>query len=288
MPRSLCAIPERLAMLHSALAAAVCLLALVADGGLRADQRLLGGTSNEAGREANARNAALLVKAYPDYLDRVEGNDLVWKDGSRMKIDEGQSKSDFDALLNSGDIKDQFYATYPVGRNGLSPTENFDPGRVRNRAFFSKMYGDCQKGEVTKKLVAIAWLPAHGGQKLLVTKVNDVAARLEAVSAELDRLPQHFLKYLKPSSGTYNCRVIARTKRASPHGLGIAIDINAPQTDYWQWNKPGSGGILAYKNHVPWEIVEIFEKHGFIWGGKWYHYDAMHFEYRPEIIAAGK
>jgi hypothetical protein len=31
-------------------------------------------------------------------------------------------------------------------------------------------------------------------------------------------------------------------------------------------------------------VVEIFEKHGFVWGGKWYHFDNMHFEYRPEII----
>ena len=32
------------------------------------------------------------------------------------------------------------------------------------------------------------------------------------------------------------------------------------------------------------EVVSIFEKHGFIWGGKWYHYDTMHFEYRPEFF----
>ena len=31
--------------------------------------------------------------------------------------------------------------------------------------------------------------------------------------------------------------------------------------------------------------LEIFERHGFIWGGKWYHYDTMHFEYRPELLA---
>ena len=34
-------------------------------------------------------------------------------------------------------------------------------------------------------------------------------------------------------------------------------------------------------------IVEIFERHGFIWGGKWYHYDTMHFEYRPELLPPG-
>jgi peptidoglycan LD-endopeptidase CwlK len=33
--------------------------------------------------------------------------------------------------------------------------------------------------------------------------------------------------------------------------------------------------------------VRVFEKHGFIWGGRWYHYDTMHFEYRPELIAMG-
>ncbi|MDP3291618.1 MAG: M15 family metallopeptidase, partial [Sulfuricurvum sp.] len=26
--------------------------------------------------------------------------------------------------------------------------------------------------------------------------------------------------------------------------------------------------------------------HGFIWGGRWYHYDTMHFEYRPELLAS--
>jgi hypothetical protein len=30
--------------------------------------------------------------------------------------------------------------------------------------------------------------------------------------------------------------------------------------------------------------VRVFEKHGFIWGGAWYHYDTMHFEYRPELL----
>jgi hypothetical protein len=28
----------------------------------------------------------------------------------------------------------------------------------------------------------------------------------------------------------------------------------------------------------------VFEQHGFIWGGRWAHYDTMHFEYRPELL----
>jgi D-alanyl-D-alanine carboxypeptidase-like protein len=34
---------------------------------------------------------------------------------------------------------------------------------------------------------------------------------------------------------------------------------------------------------MPRDIVDIFERHGFIWGGKWY--DTMHFEYRPELLS---
>jgi hypothetical protein len=45
---------------------------------------------------------------------------------------------------------------------------------------------------------------------------------------------------------------------------------------------------LLYRNEIPWEIVEIFERHGFVWGGKWYHYDTMHFEYRPEIVLSAE
>jgi hypothetical protein len=31
--------------------------------------------------------------------------------------------------------------------------------------------------------------------------------------------------------------------------------------------------------------MDAFEAEGFIWGGRWYHYDTMHFEYRPELLS---
>ena len=63
------------------------------------------------------------------------------------------------------------------------------------------------------------------------------------------------------------------------HAWGAAIDLNTKFADYWLWNPK-----VAYRNRIPIEIVEIFEKHGFIWGGKWGHFDTMHFEYRPELL----
>ena len=53
------------------------------------------------------------------------------------------------------------------------------------------------------------------------------------------------------------------------------------------WAKPDAAGRIPYKNRIPWEIVNVFERHGFVWGGKWYHYDTMHFEYRPELVKTG-
>jgi len=233
-----------------------------------------------------AERAALLdklVASYPVFLASHDGNTVRWKDGTMMPFDDGKGEKDFETRLDSPDLEDEFYAPYPVGHAGIPPGVDIDPGRVRYEPFFAKMYGDCKNGEVTGKLVDIVWLPKHGAKKLKITAVNSVAEKLKAVSADLDALPESFVKYLTPAGGTYNCRVIAGTTRPSVHGNGAAIDINVAWSDYWR-NAHPAGGKYPYKNRIPWEIVEIFEKHGFIWGGKWYHYDTMHFEYRPELL----
>ena len=54
--------------------------------------------------------------------------------------------------------------------------------------------------------------------------------------------------------------------------------------DCWKWVKPDADGKRPYRNRFPLEVVEVFERHGFIWGGKWAHFDTMHFEYRPELL----
>jgi hypothetical protein len=148
------------------------------------------------------------------------------------------------------------------------------------------VYGDCRKGEVEKNLATVVWLPSKAGQRLPFNKANGAAQALSAVSAELDALPVRFDAFLYPSAGTYNCRPIAGTKRMSAHAHAIAIDVALKRSHYWRNAKPGKGGGYAYRNEIPMEIVRIFEKHGFIWGGKWHHYDTMHFEYRPELVGS--
>ena len=120
----------------------------------------------------------------------------------------------------------------------------------------------------------------------MVTSVNGVDKKLAAVSSELDALGADTLRYLTPPAGTYNCRAIAGAERASAHGYGIAIDIAIRHAHYWRWQPNGATSTPKWQNQIPLQIVAIFEKHGFIWGGRWFHYDTMHFEYRPELLPA--
>ncbi len=220
-----------------------------------------------------------LLAAYPEQFVAIEGGDLVWRDGTRMPISDGVADKDFDTLLDHPDIDDMFVIPYRPGPPAGEPALNEDPGRIRYEPLFTKMYGDCEEGEVAPRTRDVAWLKG----KVRFTTVNGAADALEAIVADLRKLPPEMTKYLVPNAGTYNCRKIAGSDRRSMHAYAAAIDINTKYTDYWLWSKP-VGELYPYRNRIPLEITQVFERHGFIWGGKWYHYDTMHFEYRPELL----
>ena len=217
-----------------------------------------------------------LVRAYPEALASFDGTNLIWRDGTRMPIGHIQPGP----IPDHPTIADQLAAHYTPGA-GLPPQD--DPGRSRNQDFFDKMYGDCHAGQVEPRLTQIVWLPRTWGHKVSITTVNGVDRALEAVSRELDDLPAQDKKYLTPLGGTYKCRAIAGSSQTSMHSWGAAIDINTSFSDYWRWGH-GGGDPAAYRNRIPPEIVAVFERHGFIWGGEWAHFDTMHFEYRPELL----
>ncbi len=245
---------------------------------------LAGGTSLPAQPDPVGLALDRLVAAYPHALAGHDAESLHWRDGTVMPVSDGIAGKTFPELLRHASIIDQFRIPYPRGPLEKPPAVDADPGRFRNTAFFTKMYGDCRKGEVSPRLVSLTWLPKSWGQSIRVTSVNDVDEHLRAVSAEIDALPEKIKRAAYPIAGTYNCRAVADTGQPSPHGYGIAIDLNTAFSDYWYW-RPHDGPIV-YRNRMPEEIVAIFEKHGFIWGGKWYHFDTMHFEFRPELLAA--
>lgn len=226
-------------------------------------------------KPANTKSNNLTLK-YPS-IKAIKNNTVFFIDGSSLPYDDKKAKS-FDEKLDNADIEDQFAQSYPAFAPIAPPSFNDDPGRFRNDALFKKLYGST-KHETEKNLVSINWLPNHGGKKIQFNKNENASAQLQKVSDELDRLPEEYMKYLKHVDGTYYYRKIAGTNRLSAHSYGIAIDLDTKFSSYWRWDKN-----YQYKNEIPQKIVDIFEKYGFVWGGRWYHYDTMHFEYRPELF----
>lgn len=225
---------------------------------------------------------AALVAAYPESLAKYEGHSLYWRDGTITEISPDERKA-FEQTLRGASLLDQMRLRYPRGALEAPPVVNEDPGRFRNVAFFRKMYGNCWQGEVTKNLVPIVWLPKTYSYSIRATTINGVAQKLTAISDEIEQLPDKIKRAAYPLAGGFACRGIIDTAQPSMHSYGAAIDLALATGDYWYWQR-GPGGAINYRNRMPQEIVDIFERYGFIWGGKWYHYDTMHFEYRPELL----
>jgi len=226
-------------------------------------------------RTAEAADARLtaLQAAYPDKIARIDGNWIVFRDGTRMDAGADDPAKPFAKLLRDASVRDQFRLAYPKGAVIAAPPKDFDPGRFRNERLFLKLYGDCRKAR--PDLEPVTWVD---GTRVLFARANGAADALREVAREIDKLAPALRRAAFPTAGTYSCRPVKDTGRLSLHAYGAAIDLNLRYADYWLWRKGG------WRNRMPREIVEIFERHGFIWGGRWQHYDTMHFEYRPELL----
>lgn len=90
--------------------------------------------------------------------------------------------------------------------------------------------------------------------------------QLHAALAEIERagLADEIYQY----AGCYVPRFIDRdpSKPLSMHAFGLAVDVNTPT------NQLGTQGDMDPR------VVEIFERWGFVWGGRWSRPDPMHFE----------
>ena len=219
------------------------------------------------------------VAAYPAFLDRVENGMLVWQDGTRMPL----ARLGLDR------------AGRPVHGRNQAPSP--DPRQAATEAIsavdyepiFLKMYGDCRTGPVAAGLKTVRWNRGspEGGIEVRAAAANGVAEAMQRVSDEIDRMPGGGAQH-RSLGGTYNCRTIAKTSRLSLHGFGIAIDVNPTEDGYWQTAPVDTRGEPIRKNRIPMPVIEAFERHGFVWGGRWNQFDTFHFEYRPEYrIAAG-
>ena len=199
-------------------------------------------------------------------------------DGATVPWDDGKTKT-FEEKLADPDLEDALSIEYRPGVIVPVHTIDEDPGRIRVDALFRATYGDSAEA-VRAQLVPWTLL----GQTLVVHR--KVLPAFQRVGARLDaatKADPTLAPFLHALGGTFVWRVIAGTNRRSAHSYGVSLDLDPGRSDYWRAQSPG--GKITWRNRIPQAIVDAFEAEGFVWGGRWYHYDTMHFEYRPELFS---
>jgi len=224
-----------------------------------------------------------LMLAYPEYITNIEENGgyfyLIMKSGKKLIYDDKKTKNSQEKLANP-DFQDTLEQLYPLSPIKGIMIADFDPGRYRNYGLLSEIYGTSKQAIESK--LTIVNVCYHNYQ---FNSSSGAAVSLKAVMKQLmpmSQTNQNVRRCLLPCSGTFNYRVISGTGRLSPHSYGIAIDLASDKRDYWKWasKEAGEKRLSSYSN----ELVKVFENNNFVWGGKWSHFDILHFEYRPEII----
>ncbi len=223
---------------------------------------------------------ACLNEAYPAFITGTETDAegrtwLLTRNGARLLYDDGKAKSHAE-MLEHADIEDSMSQIYPLepARPDLAPDE--EAGRIRCYPLLNALYGDKPRS-VEHHVVKIPFDAKRSVR--LITPAAEAFGRVaqewhsQATDPALD-------SYFNEMGGYY-WRKIAGTNRLSAHSFGIAIDLNPSKGPYWRWSKLRRH---PQQKTYPHAIVALFEKNGFVWGGKWEHFDLMHFEFRPELI----
>jgi hypothetical protein len=204
------------------------------------------------------------------------------KNRVRVLYDAGKKKN-FEEKLANADLKDMLSQLYQPGKPAEVAPPGYDPGRFRDNAFLGSVYGETPE-QVRTFLVPVNFcgrMVEFNSQNGAAQALDRVGQKLRAVVREQPELG----RYIFPLGGIFNWRRIAGTERISPHCWAIAIDLNPRYGEYWRWARLMNFlNIPARLRMYPREIVRVFEECRFIWGGKWWHYDSLHFEYRPEMF----
>jgi hypothetical protein len=231
-----------------------------------------------------------------DLSIEVRGERFYWAGGRLLPEEERENWKAYDAF--------PFYH-YPKGplpplpvysetqkEELLERTAKMDVDPVRRHpGFYNALWRlhDRQSSWERMKTTYFLGLKTEIHRELL----EDLAAVEEELynKAARDPVLAGFLSRIGNLEG-YNWRTIAGTSTFSFHSHGIAIDIIPYSYEgkqvYWRWTRQFYRewfSIPYSRRFVPPEaFIETFERHGFIWGGKWLFFDTIHFEYRPEVL----
>ena len=225
---------------------------------------------------------------------------LYWADGKFLPLEELANKDSYSLLLyyypNEVPNPKDFTEEDILRIKEFTNPKNRSEGKGSPQFLYNLIY------EVETRTSTEANIKSHSflGKRTNVhqfihQKLNLVQRDIYEI-AKTDSEVQTFLDKLD-SADSYAWRVISDSGNRSFHSMGLAIDVLpkgwGQKNLYWAWRRdidPQNWMMLDLDRRwmPPAKVIEIFECHGFIWGGKWIIWDNMHFEYRPEVILFNK
>jgi hypothetical protein len=251
-----------------------------------------------------------LKKGYPNRIEAAEFRKGDWA----LKIRDQWFYWEEGKLLPEEDRENRIlYTPYPFYSYGnelpelpnLTPKEKIEleiklearehnPPK-RHPGFFNALWRINNRKESWERVKTIYFF---GLKTQIHRDLLEDLAKIEEILAEKMKSDKELKNYINKivNVQSYNYRKIAGTHTLSFHSYGIAIDLLPPNyfslPVYWRWikKKVKEWYLLPYSQrfHPPEILVKTFEDHGFIWGGKWFFWDTIHFEYRPEILILNK
>lgn len=232
------------------------------------------------------------------FEDRSE--ELYWADGKFLPLAELPNKDLYSSFLynyaKTIPNPESFTEEDIANIKNFSNPKNRREGKGTPQFLYNIIY------DVKDRITTESHIKSHSFLGKKTNAHEYIHGKLDLVQADIyaaakeDAEVQSFLDKLL-SADSYAWRSISDSGNRSFHSMGLAIDLLPKgwqqKNLYWAWRRDidkDNWMMLPLDRRwmPPMKVVEIFEKHGFIWGGKWIIWDNMHFEYRPEVILHNK
>jgi len=231
-----------------------------------------------------------LLKYYGQYIQEIEWteNDIVlhlekgsihYRDGKMLNRENLEHEDRFSSIF-------YHYPTSPL-KEAIEK-----PASIARRSddFYKMIFGETER-EIRKHCREIRFL-----HRMAFVNTLCIPA-LKQVEAEILRQAEEnpdvasFVKNIRILY-SFKQKEIVGSQNSSFHGYGLAVDLVPRSYDkkhvYWKWSavyyKDWHRIPVQQRWSPPQPVIDAFERNGFVWGGKWVHFDVIHFEYRPEII----
>jgi hypothetical protein len=231
-----------------------------------------------------------LVASYGERIEDMgwaEGEPYITVRGTRIYYAQGRMLAEVHRSEHTS--YDPILYRYPTGTVSTLPQRAAYPAN-RSTDFLDALIGDTPE-EISR---ASGWIDFLGRRVFMHHICREPLKRVERKILEVARRSQEVRSYVEDIRIMFSmdARRVDGSNALSYHAYGLAVDIvpktyNGKQV-YWRWSaawKVAWDSIpLTERWQPPQAVIDAFESEGFVWGGKWYHFDTIHFEYRPEII----